>query len=141
VIKADILQVLSDNGWSALQEKRVDIEGKWEHRALAGAKKEGDVIKRKWFHYYIDTSTNEAFWQETNPFPVVAALSTLRDEVNAYLKDKIADGTIEGGRIEQIDANAEIATAIVYIDDTGIKEKRFLVDKDNTGALRHRLII
>jgi hypothetical protein len=78
-----------------------------------------------------------AYWSPSEPLPTRP--TEFREEVQAYIAQKISDGTIEGAYIEQIDQANETAVGTAIMSD--LTEKRLFLDKDGNGDLRHRALV
>ena len=84
--KAELLKKITDNGYQILQEKYIAGESGIDHIAVAVAKKEGDVLNRKWIHFYVEGDL--AYWQDRDPFFVKPVVKPTVEEIKAK---KLAD--------------------------------------------------
>lgn len=133
--KADFIAEIQSNGYEVLQQKDVGVEGGYKHWAVAAVKKEGSVGKRVWFKFYEDNG-GACYWMDKDPFETTTT-TTFRDEVDQYLLDKITDGTIKAGYVDDISNDQETAKVRVILDQSGLTELSFLINKDGSGNLQH----
>ena len=83
--------------------------------------------------------TERAFWSPSEPkqSPSISTSTKLQN----YIDARIADDTIEIGKIEVLNNANEAAIVTVVLDQSGILvEKKLLVDTDAQGDLRYRVI-
>ena len=132
-LKTKFDKVITEN------EKQSGTEGDLIHYAVPVADITDNTISRKWIHYTVDGNDN-AYYKNREPKKEVTPTTTFRDEVKTYIASKIDDGVIESGMIDEIDKDTEKAIVSVLIDDSGLKEVRFLIDKDSNNNIQHRQI-
>lgn len=87
--------------------------------------------------FYVDDeggAGEAAYWENKEPYPTQTPLDTFRTKVEAKIEEKIADNTINGATI--IEINEPNRTAYVRgITPTGSLITAFITDSNNDGML------
>jgi len=131
--EAQLLAKLATKYWQVktpVKAKAISGIDIWRVETLS---KDADSVWHNSIPYW-KISSSECYWYNNEPLPGRGFIQS----VKGYIKDKISDGTIEGAFIEDVDSSNEIVRVRVITDS--LEEKNFLIDKDASGDLQHRLI-
>ena len=101
--------------------------------------KEGDVMWENNIQICQNGDADEYYWKNSEP---KSGMYVFQKEVEAYVKQKVADWTIEGVKSSSYDISNKRVFLIVIKNNAGIlNEIKVWIDKDGTGNLRYRVVV
>jgi len=141
--KAELLAALASKYTSVLKVEGPQITGNVSWYTANVLDVNGDSARQQnvGFYVYNEGDPGEAaYWNGSEPKPTPSGTLTVASQVAAFIAAKIADNTIEGATVENIDETNVTAIVVAQMVGSGdLIEKRLFLDKEN-GVLRIRVI-
>ena len=130
--EAQVLAILSENGWTKVQYKEVPSNdeisgGKVKHWMIRCLKENGLATLGKNFALY--QFPDDSFsWQDRDPFPAAVVPSKFETDLTSFMASAISGGTVLRETSRKVDVTREQAiVGVILPDSADVSEARFLV--------------
>ena len=101
--------------------------------------KEGNAMWENNIQICQNGDVDEYYWKNSEP---KSGMYLFQKEVNAYIKQKVADGTIEGIKSISWDVlNSRVYLVAIKNTAGTLNEIKVWIDKNGSGNLRYRVIV
>ena len=129
--ETELLAALSTAGWDVVDNTTEYTEDGYERHKVTALKITGDIIERRFFHYYVESSV--AYWLGNDPLTAVtdnvtptldAWVAAETDQVAYVIENLNLPDTAIAWLFEESGSNATEERALVYRNSSATMEIR-----------------